>query len=170
MSTPALFSVPKPCNFAPENIEELAERVARDAKLPPDGNLEEFVRLLGGHVYTAPTPTTALIVRSAGDFDLTVSSDEFTSRHRFLVARGVGFYFLHFPLVSKGNGMMVPWHMDDAVDREACTFAGVLLVPGPQFRLAFDEQHGILVDVAERFGTETDLVRRRAQRLQLIPA
>jgi IrrE N-terminal-like domain len=155
---PSLLSIPA--------IEDYANRVGRrhnvfDDDRPTD--IDGLMQTLGGKVGYAADQQATLHVRSSGDF--TVFIPHFTSsrRDRFVVAHGIGHYFLHYQYPGLQGELTFGRNSNPRAETEADVFASALLMPAHLFRKATDELGDDYWKVAVRFDVSPMAAEIRAQ-------
>lgn len=155
-------------NFRNEHIQQLAERINKEANLTPNGNvtLQDFVEDLGG-----------TITLDYGDTALTISDTTFTihipftsspTRDTFLIAHNLGHYYIHY-IHPKQNNQYARNHYTHSAtghhEAEANMFAKHLLMPNEQFLEVLSRNNQDITKTAKEYGLSPQRIRDRHHEL-----
>ncbi|OBF93823.1 hypothetical protein A5791_12475 [Mycobacterium sp. 852002-51163_SCH5372311] len=156
----------KPSLLSNRAIEDYAEQVGNYHKVFDDQrptDIDGLLTILGGKVAYATDDHQSLYVKSPGDFTVFVPHFTSSRRDRFITARGIGHYFLHYQYPGLEVEITFGRGSDDRAETEADVFASALLMPADLFRKALGELGDDYWKLAARFDVSPKAAEVRAQ-------
>lgn len=175
-----MYEEPVATNLSPNLISTLAEKVAKDLRFQPGGDLNELVALLGGRIeskeFSVPhADPGAIVVRDENDFEIFVPWHTSPERLRFTVAHELGHYVLHYLWARDQQGRRFDkplwasrYEGASVTEDEANWFATGLLMPASSFKDTFKANRKDLSAVAEVFKVSLSTAEARASALGLL--
>lgn len=165
------LDAPAPTGKTKAEISSLAERFAEQVGFLPGDRIEPLVGRLGGSITYLSIDDNfdgedgSLLVYGPGEFEIKLSPFTGTERDRFTIAHELGHYVLHS---GKGRKQIRAERFgSNRVEWEANWFAGAFLMPGEDFRRAWEKYDGDTSVLAARYLVSVRAVEVRAAVLGL---
>lgn len=120
-------------NYSKSSIMDFAKNTACELEFGCSDDIVKFVTELGGNVRYCSVPIYDLdgtvFINNVGDFTIIIPQHTGFLRDRFIVARELGHYFLHYILAEKEGKAYSKRGEDDQCEHEANWFAAGFLMP-----------------------------------------
>ncbi len=137
-----VYSILKTSRLSPDGIREFAERMGEQEKIYSDtgyADIDTLFHNLGGF-YRPKDEALSFIIPNAKNISVSLPSMISARRKRYLLAKIIGHYYLHYVAVlEEGMVGVVNSEIPDEINVEANIFASSLMMPTRKFVAAYLE-------------------------------
>lgn len=172
-------SHPVPANMSVQQVQALAEHVARELGYAPGDDLHPIVEGMGGSiVYTdSHRGHSGSIEIKDNKFEIRISTETGILRDRFTIAHELGHLVLHYlypnaKAEQTDANEKITWleaarFGSGQVEYEANWFAAAFLMPEASFTEAYEKYNGDIISIARDFKVSLRAAEVRRDALQL---